>query len=406
VAAIESGSIRVYDLAATAPGDGNPQGALGWNAIASPSPVVRANGPIRHIFLVIKENRSYDQVLGDVAAGNGDASLAAFGGPVTPNEHALAARFGLFDNAYTSGEVSSPGHMWDDAAFANDYMERLWPASYAGRRDAVDDLNNGTGPHVPSAGFIWDAAARAHVSFRDYGELVDPGKTPGSPGTASAPSLNGRFDPYYVGWDLNYGDLDRVKEWRREFAAFDRANAVPQFEFIWLPNDHTSGSRPGKLTPAAYVATNDYALGEMVDTLSHSKIWASSAMFVIEDDAQDGPDHVGSQRTTLYVVSPYARGGVRHEHYSTVSLLRTIEMVLGMEPLSTYDAMAVPMYDAFGDTAQLRPYSAIAPKIDITQRNVKTAYGAAVSERLDFSRPDATPPGVLEDIIAHNAGYR
>ncbi|HEV2739162.1 MAG TPA: hypothetical protein VGU66_11335, partial [Candidatus Elarobacter sp.] len=289
VGTLETGSLRAYDL----PRDGelaaNPVGADGWNATPPPS-VVRPGGPLRHVFFVLKENRSYDQVLGDVAAGNGDPKLAWFGARVTPNQHAIAARFGLFDNAYASGEVSAAGHLWADAAFANDYVERFWPPSYGNRRD-VDDLSGGDGPRVPAGGYLWDAARRAHVSFRDYGELVDPGKGRGSPWIADVPSLRGRFDPLYAGWNLDVSDLDRVKEWRREFAAFDRAGTLPQLELIWLPNDHTSGSKPGKLTPSSYVAINDRAVGEMVDTLSHARAWSSSVMFIIEDDAQDGPDH-------------------------------------------------------------------------------------------------------------------
>ncbi len=404
IGAIEFGSLRAYDLplrragAATA---GSRQGSKGWENAPPPNSIVRAGGPIAHVFFVLKENRSYDQVLGDVSAGNGDPSLAWFGRMVTPNEHAIAARFGLFDNAYTSGEVSAPGHMWASAAFANDYVERFWPPSYGGRR-VVDDLSVGSGPRVPANGFVWDSASRANVSFRDYGELVDPEAFRPGHWIADVPSLNDRIDTLYAGWDLDYSDLDRVKEWRRDFAERVAAGNLPQLEFIWLPNDHTYGSKAGKLTPDSYVAQNDYALGQMVDTLSHSTIWKSAAMFVIEDDAQDGPDHVSDQRTTMFVISPYSRGGVRHEHYATVGILRTIEIVLGMQPLSTYDAMAVPLYGAFGSKADVHPYAAIPPKIDTTRRNSKVAYGANASARLDFSHPDAVAGGVLEDILAHN----
>ncbi len=405
IGAIEFGSLRASAMppAATTP-LGNPQGSKGWANARPPNSVVRSGGPVAHVFFVLKENRSYDQVLGDVRAGNGDQSLAWFGRSVTPNEHALAARFGLFDNAYTSGEVSDAGHMWADAAFANDYVERFWPPAYGGRRD-VDDLSAGAGTRVPANGFVWDAARRAGVSFLDYGELVDPEAFRPGHWIADVPSLKDHIDSLYAGWDLDYSDLDRVKEWRRDFAKRVATGTLPQLEFIWLPNDHTYGSKAGKLAPASYVATNDYALGQMVDTLSHSKIWKSSAMFVIEDDAQDGPDHVSDQRTTLFAISPYARAGVRPEHYATVGVLRTIEIMLGMQPLSTYDAMAVPLYAAFGPTADARPYAALPPQIDVTRRNGRVAYGAGASARLDFSRPDAAPEGVLEDVIAHNRQY-
>ena len=394
VAAIEFGSLRAYDLPDALAAGGDPQGSLGWNA-AFTSSVVRPNGPIRHVFFVLKENRTYDEILGDVRAGNGDPALAWFGAAVTPNEHAIAARFGLFDNAYANGEVSAPGHMWTDSAFSDDYMERFWPSNYGGRRD-LDDNSVGAG------GYIWQAARRAHVSFRDYGELADPGKTPASAWTPDVPSLDGAIDPHYAGWDLRYGDLDREREWQREFESMVRAGTLPAFEFIWLPNDHTYGSKAGELTPRSYIAENDDALGKMLDALSHSKVWGSSVMFVTEDDAQDGPDHVSDQRTTTFVASPYARGGVRHEHYSTVSILRTIELILGLQPLSPYDAMALPMTAAFTAAPNLRPYDAIPPKVPLTQRNAKTAYGAALSATMDFSRPDAAPDQALNDVLAHN----
>ncbi len=398
IGSVELGSLRAYDLKSDPPGEGSPQGSDGWSN-AQANTVVRPNGPIRHVFFVLKENRSYDQVLGDMPQGNGDASLAWFGGSVTPNDHALAKRFGLFDNAYTSGEVSAVGHMWAETGFANDYVERFWPPMYGNRRD-IDDIDGGDGPRVPSGGYLWDDAAHAHVSFRDYGELVDPVKG-SNRWTPDVPSLNGKIDPLYAGWDLDYSDVDRAKEWRRDFTSLLSRNAVPQLEFIWLPNDHTYGSKAGKLTPSAYVALNDYALGQMIDTLSHSKIWRSSAMFVIEDDAQDGPDHVSDQRTTMYVVSPYTKGGVRHEHYATVSILRTMELMLGMHPLSTYDAMAVPMYAAFG-APNFQPYSALAPQIDVSKRNTVASYGAKVSASLNFSKPDAVPERILNDILSRN----
>lgn len=377
VAAIQYGSIRAYDLSHVAD-SGNPQGAAGWTD-AQRSAVVRTGGPIAHVFFILKENRSYDQVLGDMPQGNGDPKLTSFGARVTPNEHALATRFGLFDNTYTSGEVSEPGHNWADAAFDTDFVERMWPATYAGRR-GDDSLSLAM---VPFNGYIWQDAQSARVSFRDYGEMVDP----------PVPSLAGRYDPRYVGWNLDYSDLNRVKEWRREFADFIHNGNVPRLEYIWLPNDHTYGRRPGKLTPASMVAQNDYALGEIVDTISHSPVWRSSAIFVIEDDAQDGPDHVSAQRTIFFLVSPYARGGLQHAHYSTVSVLSTMELMLGLPPLSTYDGMAVSLRAAFSPVARLTPYTAIAPRVSLYNRNLKTAYNARLTAKLDFSRPDANPPG-------------
>ena len=399
IAAIQVGSIRTYDIARIPASQGNTQGAVGWKT-SEPSSLLSPHGPIKHVFFILKENRSYDQVLGDIRQGNGDPSLVWFGAAVTPNQHALAMRFGLFDNAYTSGEVSDSGHNWSDAAFANDYVERFWPPTYGGRRDN-DDVLSGEGAGVPQKGYMWDEAARAHVSFRDYGEVTNVTRS-GTPVTAPAPTLRGRYDPKYVAWDLDYSDVDREKEWSREFDAFAKRGQVPQLEYIWLPGDHTYGSRVGKPTPAAYVATNDYALGLMVEKISHSSVWKSSAIFVIEDDAQDGADHVSDQRTTLYIASPYARGGVVHDHYSTVSVLRTVELILGMQPLSAYDAMAVHMDDAFTATPNPQAFTAIRPKVDTGAKNSKVAYGARISAASDFSKPDAIRPGLLLDILAHN----
>jgi DNA-binding beta-propeller fold protein YncE len=403
VAAIEYGSIRVYSRNALSAG--NLQGSAGWNSAAPPDTILHRGGPIKHVFFILKENRTYDQILGDISAGNGDPKLALFGRTVTPNQHAISMRFGLFDNAYTNGEVSDPGHDWADAGFANDYVERVWPPTYGGRADG-DDTGLGSGAADPHAGYLWDAAARAHVSFRDYGEMVDSaGRFDSSP-SVTAPTLGNRYDPKYIGWNLDYSDLARFREWKREFSAFVSHGDLPQFEYLWVPNDHTYGSKAGKPTPAVYIATNDYAVGLIVDTISHSSVWKSSAIFITEDDSQDGADHVSDQRTTFYVASPYAKPGVHSAHYTTESILRTIELLLGMKPLSTYDAMAVPLYAAFSTQADLRPYDVIAPQIDLSAKNKQTAYGSRLSSTMDFSRPDATPPGALRDIIAHNAGYR
>jgi YVTN family beta-propeller protein len=396
VAAIQYGSIRCYDLSREPTVAGNPQGAAGWAALGRNS-IVRKNGPIRHVFFILKENRSYDQVFGDVPLGNGDPKLTWFDARVTPNQHVLAARFGLFDNAYTSGEVSESGHNWADSAFVNDYIERTWPATYGDRGGADDSLSD---VGIARNGYVWQAAQAAHVSFRDYGEMTTP--NPSGRGQKPVPSLIGFYDPLYVGWNLSYSDVDRVKEWRREFDGFVRNGTVPQLEYIWLPNDHTAGSRLGMLTPVSFVAQNDYATGLIVDAISHSQVWKSSAIFITEDDAQDGPDHVSGQRTTLLLISPYARGGLQHAHYSTVSVVRTMELMLGLPALSTYDAMAVPLYAAFSGTAHFRPYDAIAPEVSVTAKNGKLAFGAATSAKLNFTRPDANPPGVMHDVLARN----
>src|SRR6185312_12217188 len=223
IGALQYGSIRAYDLGAAVAA--NPQGQTGWH-VRPAATVVRKGGPIQHVLFVLKENRSYDQVLGDMPQGNGDAKLTWFGAKVTPNEHALADRFGLFDNTYASGEVSESGHNWADGAFANDYVERTWPVNY-GNRGNVDDLLAAAGAGVPKNGYIWQASQRAHVRFRDYGELTDTPNLTGN-GTSSAPSLAGLYDKRYIGWNLDYSDLDRVKEWKREFERFVANGTLPQ----------------------------------------------------------------------------------------------------------------------------------------------------------------------------------
>jgi YVTN family beta-propeller protein len=370
--------------------------------------IVRAHGPIQHAIYIIKENRSYDQVLGDVASANGDAKLAWFGKTVTPNQHAIAERFGVFDNAYANSQVSADGHNWTDAAFANDYVERFWPPTYGDRRNDIYDLQTAAAPDVPHNGYLWDAAKRAHITYRDYGEGVD--EAPHSPirmSINSFPGLAGHFDPRYIGWDLKYSDLDRFAEWQREFRSFVKNGDLPQLEIVYLPNDHTAGTKHGELTPQAYVAINDFAVGKLVDEVSHSRYWKSTAIFVVEDDAQNGPDHVSDQRSTFYVASAYAPGGVHHTHYSTVSVVRTIELLLGLPALSIYDATAAPMYDAFGTSAaNAAAYTVIKPRINTAARNGKAAYGSAISARLDFSKPDAVDPQVMNDILAHAARRR
>ncbi|MGH8163870.1 MAG: hypothetical protein ACREP1_06005, partial [Rhodanobacteraceae bacterium] len=218
------------------------------------------------------------------------------------------------------------------------------------------------------------------------------------------PGLAGHFDPRYYGWDLAYSDLARVAEWKREFAGYVANGNLPALEIVYIPNDHTSGSRAGWPTPVAYVATNDLAVGRLVDAVSHSKYWKSTTIFALEDDAQNGPDHVSNQRSTFYIASPYARGGVHHDRYSTVSVLHTIELLLGIAPLSIYDRTAPPLYSLFGTAANVRPFEAIAPRVDVNAMNAKTAYGAALSARLDFRDPDRVDPATLNAIIARNLG--
>jgi YVTN family beta-propeller protein len=367
--------------------------------------VVRTGGPIKHVIYVIKENRTYDQVLSDLPGGDGDPSLLLFGAAVTPNQHAIAKRFGLFDRAFSNAQVSADGHNWTDAAFANDYLERFWPVVYANRR-FLYDFEDGADAATPRNGYLWDAAARAHISYRNYGEFVTNPSTTGSEVTTQEANLKGHTSTAFPGFDMEFSDLDRVAIWMRDFRNDARSGMMPTLQIIRLPNDHTSGTKPGSLTPEAYVAQNDYALGQVIDAVSHSKFWRSTAIFALEDDAQNGPDHVDDQRTTFYVASPYARGGVDHSHYSTAGVVRTIELILGLHALSTYDAHARPMYAAFGRTANVKPFTAVRPEIDLKAVNKKTAYGAERSAAMNFHDADRVDPAQLNEILYRDHARR
>lgn len=355
-------------------------------------------GPIKHVLFIIKENRTYDQVLGDVREGDGDRDLAIFGRNVTPNEHAIAARFGLFDRAFTDSQVSQDGHVWLTAAFANDYLEKTWPPLY-GRRFDEQDSGDPYDPYQTHEGYLWVAAARAHIPYRSYGEYCDADLQHMGLYKADDRGLVGHIDPRYPSFDVTIKDGTRVREWRREFREYEANGSLPTLVWMWLPSDHTAGTRPGARTPRAMVADNDNAVGTVVDAISHSRYWRDTAIFIIEDDAQNGPDHVDEQRTTLFVVSPYARPGTHHAHYTQSSINRTIELILGLAPLSTYDAGARPLYAAFQSKPDLRPYDAIPAKIDLDERNAKTAYRASESARMDFSKPDRAPEAALNDSI-------
>lgn len=407
VADITVGSVRAiprsaYEKAAASTASVLANAMPEWTPAPADATVLRPNGPIKHVIYIIKENRSYDQVLGDVPGANGDPKLVNFGAAITPNQHAIVRRFGVFDNAYANSQISPDGHNWTDAALANDYVERFWPVITAKRRELYD-MENSTAPIVPHNGYLWDAAKRAHITYRDYGEhLFVPLKGPITIPLNTAPGLAGHFDEHYVGWDPAYSDNDRYAEWLREFKLFANSGELPQLEIVYLPDDHTSGTRPGSRTPLAYVRTNDWAVGRLVDQVSHSRFWKETAIFILEDDAQNGADHVSDQRSTFYVASPYAKGGAHHEHYSTVSVLHSIELILGLRPLTIYDETARPMYDAFSThIVNAGPFTAVRPSGDLNAINTKAAYGAAISAKLDFSHPDAADPAILNDIIVH-----
>ncbi|MBI2498477.1 MAG: bifunctional YncE family protein/alkaline phosphatase family protein [Opitutae bacterium] len=389
---------------------------------------------IRHVVYVIKENRTYDQVLGDVPQGNGDPALCIFGERVTPNQHKLVRDFVLLDNTYCSGILSADGHQWSTTAFGTDYLEKSfanWPRSYPDGMapDGVDAL-----AYAPS-GFIWDNALKHSVSLWNFGEFAlpkvrwtDP-KHPGLPGwrdfwheyqtgagkvvIASEPgvaSLRPFTPTTYIGWEMSVPDVWRARCIGNQVAEWERTGRMPQLVIICLPIDHTSGTKPGAPTPAACVADNDLAFGRIVEALSHTRFWKEMAVFGIEDDPQNGWDHVSGYRTTAYIASPWAkRGAVVNTQYNTTSLLRTIEQILGLPPMNQFDATATPMFDCFTATPDFTPFTAVPNNVPLDEMNpALQAIGdpllrknARTSARLDFLRADACPEDVLNRILWH-----
>jgi len=358
--------------------------------------------PIKYCLYIIKENRTYDQVFGDMKEGNGDAKLCLFPERVTPNHHQLAREFVLLDNFYVESEVSADGHEWSMAAYASDYVEKFWPMSYGHNKfKKYTYPAEGNFPiATPAGGYLWDVAAEAKVSFRSYGEFIQNPKKPGDPATARLKSLQGRFDPFYHGYDMDYPDVKRAERFISELKRFEAEGEMPRLQVIRLPQDHTSGATVGKWTPTACVAENDLALGMLVEAVSKSKFWPQTAIFVVEDDAQNGPDHVDAHRTVALAISPYIkRGSVDSTMYSTSSMLRTMELILGLRPMSQFDAAATPMYNSFQAKPDARPYVARPAQVDINERNGKLAWGAEKSRKMDFTKEDAADDLLLNEII-------
>jgi DNA-binding beta-propeller fold protein YncE len=364
--------------------------------------------PIRHVFYVIRENRTYDQILGDIPAGNGDSSLCLFGEEVTPNAHALARQFVLLDNFYVDAEVSYDGHSFSTAAYATDAVEKMWPQYYGHRggqylgegggamRNAFGNLT------APAAGYIWDAAERAGVSVRSYGEFAKPRRSArsGSRPEGSVPGLRGRVNPDYPPFDLSIPDARRVDAWLKEFRKFEANGDLPRLSVLRLPNDHTAGAKPGFPTPRSMVAENDVALGRLVEAISKSRFWRQSAIFVLEDDAQNGPDHVDAHRSVALVASPYARRGVVDSTlYTTSGMLRTIELILGIPPMSQYDAAAAPLYGAFGPEPDARPFTAVPARVPLNEKNRAGGADARASLEMDLDEADRVPDRELNEIV-------
>jgi YVTN family beta-propeller protein len=361
--------------------------------VGNPIPMkVGDKSPIKHVFYIIKENRTYDQVLGDIPEGNGDTSLVLFGEKVTPNQHKLAKEFVLLDNFYVDGEVSADGHNWTMGANANDYLEKTWVTSYGGRGGSYDSEGN-RDIASPDRGFLWDYCKRAGVTYRSYGEFVDDFK-------ANIPVLENHFCTYFTGWDESVKDTTRFYQWKRDFDSLLAINAVPQFNSVRFINDHTEGARLGKPTPFAHVADNDLAVGMFVEYLSQSPIWKETAIFIVEDDAQNGPDHVDAHRSTAYVAGGFVkRNFVDHSMYSTSSFLRTIELILGLPPMSQYDAAALPLYKCITNVFNVAPFKALPANIDLNEKNEKNTASARLSETFDFSKEDNIPDLIFSEVI-------
>jgi YVTN family beta-propeller protein len=358
---------------------------------------------IEHILYIVKENRTYDQVLGDMKEGNGDPSLVLFGENVTPNEHKLARQFVLFDNFYVNSDVSADGHCWSTAAIATDYIQKMWPNSYANRRETYD-YEEQEPTDAPPAGYIWTNAAGAGISLRNYGYMVQNRGTAAADGAqvflVRDPVLVHVTDRYFRSFDLNYPDRERVKAFERDLAEFEKTGEMPRLMVMRLGNDHTFGTQPGKLSPFSLVADNDVALGRLVEAVSKSRFWPSIAIFVLEDDAQNGPDHVDSHRSPAFVISPFVKHKlVDSTMYNTASMLRTMELILGLKPMTQFDAAAHPMSAAFQATPDLAPYVAEKPRVPLDQRNPKFSATAARSARLDFSDADRINDDELNDIL-------
>jgi YVTN family beta-propeller protein len=386
---------------------------------------------IRHVIYVVKENRTYDQVFGDLRKGNGDRALTVFGDESAPNHRALAMRFGLFDNFYADAEVSADGHNWITQAGASDYVDKTWPINYSpstrsrqrgydfedvplARQFTTEPLLGDPGvPRSAAAftgGYLWDNAYRHGVSYRDYGEFTQTDCT-GDGNTSETTHLDdSRFgdhvDERFPGYSTSCSDhVQREPEWEREFRGFEADGGLPALSFVRLGNDHTNGTRAGSATPQAYMADNDAALGRLVDVVSHSRYWKDTAILVTEDDAQNGPDHVDAHRTLALVISPYTRTGrVDSTHYDTASMVATIEDLLGLPPMSITDARASRMWGGFAARPNLRPYDALRPEVTPFGEpgapvNGVAAPMAAAAAKWDLDDADAAPEVALNESI-------
>ncbi len=400
---------------------------------AAPVPE-RAGEPslIRHVIYIIKENRTYDQVLGDVLSGEGDSHLCLYGQDVTPNEHKIVHDFVLLDNTYCCGSQSPEGHQWADGALANDYTEKLYAGfsrSYPFGGEATSEDAMAYSP----AGFIWDDALAHGKTLRDYGEFTSAHKKWNDPARRGTPrwldiyrelqagtktislwstpmveSLRDHIATKTIGWDLGVPDAFRAAQFIGDLKDFERQGKLPDLTILWLPCDHTEGARPGFPIPDAMLADNDLAMGRVFEAVSHSAFWKDTCIFAVEDDPQAGFDHVSGYRTTAYVASPYAkRGKTVSTQFNQTSILRTIELMLGLPPMNQMDATATPMFDCFTATPDLTPFDAVPNLIPLDDMNPEPKAisdrqlrkDAQVSARLPFDQPDRCPEDTLNRIL-------
>jgi YVTN family beta-propeller protein len=369
--------------------------------------------PFEHVVYIIKENRAYDQVMGDDRQGDGDSSLVFFPRAISTNHHALADRFGLFDRFFVNAEVSADGHNWSTAAYATDYVEKTVQSNYSSRGRTYDyeGTNRGMGLNTdpddvnePASGYLWDLATRKGITLRNYGEFVLP--EPRGRGDARAPTYRGvkrallaTSNPQYPNFNLNIRDQHRADIWIAELQEFARTGNMPALEIIRLPNDHTSGAAAGAPSPHAAFADNDLALGRMIEALTHSPFWKNTVVFVLEDDAQNGPDHVDSHRSPFFIISAYNRPGVNHRFANTTDVLRTIEEILGLESLSHFDYFGRPLRDVWATSPDLRPYTALVPAQSLDEVNPRNTPGARESEALDLRTEDAADDDTFNRIL-------
>lgn len=348
--------------------------------------------PFRHVVYIIKENRTYDQVLGDMKEGDGDSILVYFPDiAITPNHHALARRFGLFDRFFVNAEVSSQGHIWSTAAYVTNYGEKAVPSAYAGKRADVD----GEESDEPERGFLWTLATQEGITFRDYGEMVK-----GNPGwSVTQHDLGADVNPDYIPMDFVTQDQKRADVWIAELGRYVRDGNMPQLEVVWLPMDHLAAGRPGKCTPRACMADNDLALGRIVQALSKSSYWKDTVIFVVEDDAQAGPDHTDSHRAPFYAISAYNRPGTVHRFINTTDVVAAIEDILGMGRLSKFDYFNRSLADIFAPTPDLAPYDPTIPTQDLNEKNPQNTAAARMSEGLDLTAPDRVDDQLYNRIL-------